>query len=138
MESLIETSTLVWRGVSPVASGGPSGSSLTWRLLSWAGVMDRTVRPRAPPNQTRVRTGVSPSTDGPVVSNALPAPARRRRPGVPGQATLVGGPMAHGPGCPGPMDEGPGPTGHGDHRPRGPAATAARTRVRSVGRGVDP
>src|SRR6476661_179654 len=113
MESLIETSTLVWRGVSPVASGGPSGSSLTWRLLSWAGVMDRTVRRQAPPNQTPVRTGVSPSTGGSVVSNASPARARRRWPGVPVQATLVGGPMAYGPGSSGPMDEGPGPTGDG-------------------------
>src|SRR3954453_8240991 len=33
MESLIATSTPAWRGVSPVASGGPSGSSLTLRVL---------------------------------------------------------------------------------------------------------
>src|SRR3954466_5459487 len=61
MESLIDSSTLVCRGVSPVASGGPSGSSLTLRLLlSVAGGMDRTVRPQAPRVPTPVRTAGRP------------------------------------------------------------------------------
>src|SRR5262245_40393926 len=57
MESLIERSTLVCRGVSPVASGGPSGSSLTLRLLF---VMIRTVRRQALRFHTPVRTACRP------------------------------------------------------------------------------
>src|SRR3954452_13453461 len=47
-------STRCWRGVRPVASGGPSGSSLTLRVLF---VMADTVRRRHARDQTPVRIG---------------------------------------------------------------------------------
>ncbi len=51
MESLMVARTRCWRGVSPVASGGPSGISMTFLSsclaiwLSPPGVVARSVRP---------------------------------------------------------------------------------------------
>src|SRR5215212_11740008 len=79
MASLMVASTRCWRGVSPVASGGPSGSSLTLRALF---VMVRTVRPEPACDQTPVRTGVSPRCSGrspadrPTVSVGIAEPDR--------------------------------------------------------------
>src|SRR5215203_2549138 len=79
MASLIERSTLVWRAVSPEASGGPSGSSLTLRLLlPSTGVMVRTVRRRPPRNQTPVRTGVSSVADLGLVGGVVVTTVRAR------------------------------------------------------------
>src|SRR6478735_6737811 len=96
MESLIERSTLVWRGVSPEASGGPSGSSLTLRLLLLvAGVMDRTVRRQPPRNQTPVRTacrrsvGLAGVQDGVVAPALSPEVHQGRRHGVPDAAAAA-------------------------------------------------